>query len=215
MELLISLSHIYLFAYVTSHLNLACILVDTCIENGFDCGIACVRMLYGWAQEPYTPSEEISRIKSPLWTIDLMEQLLMSSNLDCHMYTVALGIHEYHNNIDWYEKYNDCDDKGRIQALFKKSMDENWPVHQRKVSMATIIDLLEKGCILILLVNSISLSVLSKPRSMDNDKYVGHFIVITSYDKKFRKFFYLDPSRSTGWSKYTYYHFGFLLLYYP
>ena len=175
-----------------------------CIENDFDCGIACVHMIYKWAEESYLPTEDISRIKSPLWTIDLLEQLLLASNLDCHMYTLALGIHEYHDNIDWYEKYNNCDDKSRIQSLFKKSVENNWPVHERKVSMATIIDLLEKKCIMILLVNSMSLSVLSKPRSVRNDKYVGHFIVVTSYNKKFRKFLYLDPSRTTGWCFHTY-----------
>ena len=180
------------------------IMNDTNLESEFDCGIACVRMLYGWSQESFIPTEEIARIKTPLWTIDLMEQLLMASSLDCHMYTLALGVQEYHADIEWYEKCNSKGDETRIQSLFKKCVDNKWPVHKGKVSMATIIQLLEKGCIIILLVNSVSLSIERKPKSTEN--YVGHFIVVTSYDKKFRKFFYLDPSKTSGSYNFLFYH---------
>ena len=155
-------------------------------------------MIYRWAEEAYTPTKELNKVKTPLWTIDLLEQLLLASNLELRMYTLSMGVQEYHQEIDWYDKCNDSDDKSRIQALFMKSVDSNWPVYEKKVSMWTIIELLEQGCMIILLVNSKCLSVRSKPTIVGVDKYVGHFIVITSYSREFRKFLYLDPSRTTG-----------------
>ena len=163
-------------------------------EHNHDCGTACVRMVYSWAEEHFDPSE-IQSITTPLWTIDLMGQLLRSSALKSEMYTLSVGFQDHHEEIGFYEQ-NMLHDKTRVMKLFKVCRLENWPVYEKAVSMKNFIQRLEGGYIAILLVNSKNISIQSYVHENDPDVYIGHFIVVIGYSRKFKMFIYLDPSRS-------------------
>jgi hypothetical protein len=100
-----------------------------CPQNcNWDCGIAVVRMVHRWAGHlDYEPPEDLVNIGSPLWTIDLMQEILRTKTLQCKMYTLSAAICDHHRELSWYEA-NNTKDFGRISNLFEKSIAEKWPV---------------------------------------------------------------------------------------
>ena len=156
-------------------------------ERMWDCGIACLRMVYSWANEDYMPPTNVLNIHSPLWTIDLLGELLNSKSIVCKMYTQSVGVQPHHKEMAWYTS-NSNNDFTRIQHKFSM----NWPVFIEKISLSTILIALSEGKIAIVLVDSKSLQ---GQNHLQND-YTGHFIVVTGYSDG--QIIYLDPSSADG-----------------
>ena len=92
-------------------------------EKSYDCGVACVRMAYSWSNEDYTPSFDVMNIGHPLWTVDLLGELLKSKKMTCVMFTLHSGVQKHHHEITWY-KENLKDDFERVDRLFAL----DWPI---------------------------------------------------------------------------------------
>jgi len=86
-------------------------------------------MAHRWAGERYEPPAAVYGCKSPLWTIELMEQLRASKKLVSKMYTLSLGVEPHHRAITWYDA-NNAKDFDRISGIFQKCSEEGWQVEK-------------------------------------------------------------------------------------
>lgn len=97
-------------------------------KYSWDCGIAVLIMVQRWAGDvSYQPPEKLLNAQSPLWTIEILEQLLFATSLTCIMYTLSVGVEPHHREITWYNT-NNIKDYERIESVFRRSATEKWPV---------------------------------------------------------------------------------------
>ena len=98
-------------------------------KNSWDCGTACIYMVYSWVGEKYFPSKDIVDKSSPLWTIEIFKELMMLNLIDLEFYTLSLGVEPHHFEISWYEsnlKY----ELDYIADLFSQSKLFGWPIYK-------------------------------------------------------------------------------------
>jgi hypothetical protein len=149
-------------------------------KYSWDCGIAVLIMAQRWAGDvSYHPPEKILNAHSPLWTIEILEQLLLANSLNCKMYTLSVGVEPHHREITWYNT-NNMKDNDRIESVFQRSVAEKWPVikvlisftyffridksmysyvynmysFQSSIPLSDIIQSLREQCIVIVLVDA-------------------------------------------------------------
>lgn len=119
----------------------------------YDCGFACIKMIYKWSKisslsvNEYTIENEIQNdniinaviskydMNTPLWTIEMYQilcELSIPIQYDCIYYTKCFGISSDHSELDWYKEKEDMSNNRllKIIDLFQYGLDNKWNIIQ-------------------------------------------------------------------------------------
>ncbi|KAJ1980364.1 hypothetical protein H4R34_002477, partial [Dimargaris verticillata] len=177
----------------------------------WDCGLACVAMVlsyYGITDYSYDDMLQYCSFDS-IWTIDLAYIIRQFLGIDFTYYTRYLGINPDYAGNTFYQDTIDSDQQ-RVEHLFSVAHRSNVRIIRIPLPLLDLKRFVaEQKFAIILLVNTklLCCTYCSDTRSPRNDtpydrlcsygkgkEYVGHFIVVVSYNFIHDAFYYRDPA---------------------
>jgi len=178
-------------------------------EHNWDCGLSCCGMVCKWLNRhdlyEHLLKDDISMLKTPLWTIDIYCFLRMQG-INARMQTLCIGIEPKLFELSWYQKHIE-NDVSRVNSKFALADTSGWVIEKSTTPIENLKEFFEKGATAaIALVDNITLQrgeeSLTSTNSLDAAKsasnYSGHFIFLVRYNSLTDDFLYLDPARGSG-----------------
>ncbi|KAJ1982761.1 hypothetical protein H4R35_000120 [Dimargaris xerosporica] len=177
----------------------------------WDCGLACVAMVLSYYSITDYSYDDMLRCCSfdSIWTIDLAYIIRQFLGIDFTYYTRYLGINPDYAGNTFYQDTIDSDQQ-RVEHLFSVAHRSNVRIIRIPLPLLDLKRFVaEQKFAIILLVNAKLLHCIycSVTRSSTNDtpygclhsygkdkEYVGHFIVVVSYNFIHDTFYYRDPA---------------------
>lgn len=169
---------------------------------GWDCGVACVRMLLPAAERRHLEDNlrqvcEEEGFGCNTWTIDLC-YLMKRYGLASQLYTTTAGANETHRKKKFYERYFHKD-RERVNERFIRARSADIECFERNVGGAEMERWLSVGP-LIVLVDADALSCQLCKRNKFSSQfrwlrggYCGHYVVCAGMSRG--RVYYADPAR--------------------
>lgn len=121
-------------------------------KRSWDCGVACLKMALGWCGHTDLRETPLDAINKSIWTIDIFK-VLNEYNVRCVMYTRNnCGVLSEHRELNWYRD-DTGEESARVASAFQKARANQWNIIVGSLDIQAMVDLLDKGAILIVLVD--------------------------------------------------------------